>query len=425
MTDHNHFQGIEWLGMGFRVPRHWEIVRHSVNPEKGHLAFVDRRHQRLLWSWAASPAIPDTRQLLADYQARDLETSETCRFESLEPTSSWRGYRCLDSSPEKTRAVRYDHGAGRWVEITLTWPEGLERQCEQQILDSFRMQAPAEPQHWQAFQLSVTAPAGWTLERARVKPADVSFRFGHGRQKALVRRRGMADVWFDGDLRAFLRQHVPERIQDVETRTCASREAVFGTSREPGTRLKRVLKRLRRRKDLVWLDSEARALIQVTTLAPQQDPLEPDMFEAETANQGTGSAPQPGRQATQEESGLTWAGVLDAVPMHNQAARTEASDKDATVVYVPVRKRWFNGPPFTWLLPLRNEKRYVLDPVGAEVWRACDGRTTVEAIVEGFARRHRVTFHEARVQVLQFMKSLMENAMLVAVSQPQARRTAP
>lgn len=57
-----------------------------------------------------------------------------------------------------------------------------------------------------------------------------------------------------------------------------------------------------------------------------------------------------------------------------------------------------------------------LDCLGAEVLRACDGRKTVEEIVDEFAASHRLTFHEARLGVMQFLKVLMQhNAVGLAV----------
>jgi hypothetical protein len=79
---------------------------------------------------------------------------------------------------------------------------------------------------------------------------------------------------------------------------------------------------------------------------------------------------------------------------------------------VPIRRRfWLTG--LAWFLPFRKEKGIALDAVGSTVWVACDGRRRVEEIVEGFAARHQLRFHEARLSVGQFLRSLVERNLLV------------
>jgi hypothetical protein len=70
-------------------------------------------------------------------------------------------------------------------------------------------------------------------------------------------------------------------------------------------------------------------------------------------------------------------------------------------------------PPLTWLLPLSRERVVALDAVGREVWQACDGQRTVEEIVEEFAARHRLSFHAARLSVLQFLQQLTRRGIVV------------
>jgi hypothetical protein len=69
--------------------------------------------------------------------------------------------------------------------------------------------------------------------------------------------------------------------------------------------------------------------------------------------------------------------------------------------------------PLSWALPFRPEKGVALDQLGTEVWRACDGARTVERIIDEFAERHRVRFHEARNSVVSFLHSLLQRNLLV------------
>ncbi len=116
--------------------------------------------------------------------------------------------------------------------------------------------------------------------------------------------------------------------------------------------------------------------------------------------------------------------LLDAVPTPNAAVRAERRG-DAVVLWVPLQRRWYNQGALRWLLPLRGEKGYALDRLGREVWEACDGDRTLERIVEDFARRHRVRFHEARVAVLTFLRTLVERRLVALVGPAPAGAAAP
>jgi hypothetical protein len=123
---------------------------------------------------------------------------------------------------------------------------------------------------------------------------------------------------------------------------------------------------------------------------------------------GTKSTPRRGFP------GLSHEQLLAAVPAPNAALRSEPRG-DAIRLWVPVQRRWWLQKPLGWFLPLRREKGIELDRVGSEVWRACDGRRSVEQIVEGFAGRHQLGFHAARLPVVQFLQSLVERNLIALI----------
>lgn len=115
---------------------------------------------------------------------------------------------------------------------------------------------------------------------------------------------------------------------------------------------------------------------------------------------------------------LSHAQLLAAVPTPNGAVRCE-SRGDSLLLWVPLQQRWWLQRSLGWLLPVRREKGISLDLIGSEVWRACDGESTVEQIVAAFAERHQLRFHEARAAVSEFLGSLVaRNLMVLAVSAP-------
>jgi hypothetical protein len=106
--------------------------------------------------------------------------------------------------------------------------------------------------------------------------------------------------------------------------------------------------------------------------------------------------------------------ILALVPGHNQAIRVELRD-DGLIVWTRIQKRWWMGPPLGWLLPFRSEKGVALDVIGREVFEACDGKRSLECIIEEFAQRHRVRFYEAKQSVVTFVRWLLERKIIYLV----------
>jgi hypothetical protein len=109
------------------------------------------------------------------------------------------------------------------------------------------------------------------------------------------------------------------------------------------------------------------------------------------------------------------ADVLDVVPVANCALRIERQG-EGLLLWVPLRPRWWMGPPLGWILPFRREKGLALDALGRQVFEACNGKSTIERIVEGFAARHQLRFHEARQLVLTFLRMLVERKVVALLA---------
>jgi hypothetical protein len=108
--------------------------------------------------------------------------------------------------------------------------------------------------------------------------------------------------------------------------------------------------------------------------------------------------------------------MLVAVPRHNTAAEvSERKDRTVAVTVQTRRPPFLRRPPLSWMVPVHQRRTAVLDHLGAEVWRLCDGRRTVEQIVDRFAGAHGLTFHEARVAVTEYLRTLMQRGALAVV----------
>lgn len=106
--------------------------------------------------------------------------------------------------------------------------------------------------------------------------------------------------------------------------------------------------------------------------------------------------------------------LLDAVAVKNEAVR-EADRDGMLVLHVPIRKTWYNVPPFSWVMPYRPERGFAMDQLGAWVWQHCDGEQTIEHMIEAFAAKHKLRFHEARLAITSFLQSMVERGIVVLV----------
>ena len=111
----------------------------------------------------------------------------------------------------------------------------------------------------------------------------------------------------------------------------------------------------------------------------------------------------------------SWKQMLTARAVHNAAARVVDEDGCDVAVYVKSVRPWYVFPPISWIVPHRAERASVLDRIGSQVWRWCDGERTVEDIIDAFADEYALTFHEARVAVTGYIKSLVQRGVLAIV----------
>ncbi|HEY2404535.1 MAG TPA: hypothetical protein VGI10_00925 [Polyangiaceae bacterium] len=249
-------QRIDWLGLGLRVPTDWEIIRHSSNPERGALVFVDRRHERLRVSWTECQKEPDLERLIADFtKAKGLESvgplwrraDGTLGFAHRVSHGRWA-----------TRSVRYHPLERRLVELELYAND--ERQANElthSVLESFS--TTAEAFGLSAFGLSIAGPAGMELTQADVRPMDVRVELSVvesklARTRVSVRKMGAADTWFSGDYRALLERQGPTQYyRSFSTTVVREHDALSAQGRERGPFFQRALGQLATLQALVWL----------------------------------------------------------------------------------------------------------------------------------------------------------------------------
>ena len=119
--------------------------------------------------------------------------------------------------------------------------------------------------------------------------------------------------------------------------------------------------------------------------------------------------------------GASWKQMLAARPVQNAAANVERTDADSLKITVQKQKPRFMVPPLSWVMTPKLYRTVVLAGLGREIWDLCDGSRTVEEVVDAFADRYRLSFHESRAAVTGYMKLLVQRGALAMVVSPPTR----
>jgi len=113
---------------------------------------------------------------------------------------------------------------------------------------------------------------------------------------------------------------------------------------------------------------------------------------------------------------ISWKKMLQVIPVKNESARFEQVDSSGIKVTVQKKKPKYLIPPLSWIIKMKLEKTIQLDEIGAFLLNLCDGKNTIENIIDSFAEQYQLSFHEARVSITDYIKSLMERGILAIAS---------
>ena len=103
---------------------------------------------------------------------------------------------------------------------------------------------------------------------------------------------------------------------------------------------------------------------------------------------------------------------MSSIPFRNEGVRTTELGGDKLSVSMPLTHGQL-GRLFRRVLPLSNERNLELDRLGRELYDLCDGRRTVEEIVDIYIERWKLSFFEARGLVLSFLRSLVQKNLVL------------
>ncbi len=104
---------------------------------------------------------------------------------------------------------------------------------------------------------------------------------------------------------------------------------------------------------------------------------------------------------------------LAVVPVRNGACEAAAMGAEVRIRMRLRIPRWI--APLIRLARLPTQRTYVLVGIGREAWDAIDGKQTLADVIEAFAERHRLSFHESRALLLTYLSTLAARGLVVMV----------
>lgn len=419
----HRLKSIHWMGISLCVPSDWEIRRHGISPEAGSLVFVDRRIQRMEVIWQRPAKEPDVAQTVN--HAMDAVGNEhpDTHVSSHLPSriSGWQGF-VYGDSPRVYRALTYHAEWNVLLQVTLSLDGSREEThtgCRDLLASVTVNAAPDKATRWRAFGIDCRVPEAWTLLEAKVNPMDVRLKFDCGNKRRVVktrsiyeiRRMGMAQDWFDGDLYSFAKSRAAGAHPHVLTESEGQPEIVRVEASQGRFFFLGGLGPKDRQHLRIWKDPEVNSMFVISLSNPGLGGVTLDAARVESCALSPNMTPHvicPSLISDPAKGDP----LLDAVPVRNQEVTLEREGAGA-VLRAPLRKRWWMKPPFGWFFPFRDSRGFGVDAYGIEVWEACDGDRTIKGICERFAAAHAVSFGEARVAVYQFLQTLTKRELIV------------
>lgn len=106
--------------------------------------------------------------------------------------------------------------------------------------------------------------------------------------------------------------------------------------------------------------------------------------------------------------------MLSAIPNHNTAAKVVEKNGCVKVIIKNIRPAYL-VPPISWFVPYKPQREITLDPLGTYLWKLCDGKKTVENLIDQFKDEYELTFHEAKTCVTDYLRKLVQRGILAVV----------
>ena len=423
-----------WRGIALEHPPDWELVSATAGQQPARCVFADRRYERLKVQWRSMAFEPQLKKMLEEKalkQERDFKT-----VSNLPP--GWHGIEEKVSDGLVVHAGRFFQETSLFMEAILLWPVlgKRDRRLENSVLSGMGP-APDQPDGrtlWRAMGLRVKTDPQRQLLKTMLDGGHQAWAFGSRPDRPAdlgVRRIALPKYWLHAPLEDWLKLQLDDewKIENLRRTTCNGHTAARMTSsRQAGAR-DRLGGRRRLRTDLAWQCSREERVyhVQYEETRAGHDLRIPDDLEVACC------APSPPSLKTREPkrtigkksksaANVTALDILESVPIKNTAIKLCPGNRGGAMAEVALRHPWFLRGPIRWLFPVPETRRVALDAAGMAVLDLCDGKRTVERVIEDFARRHRLSFREAQTAAMDYLRQLSERGIVVIAGMTEDRR---
>jgi hypothetical protein len=115
--------------------------------------------------------------------------------------------------------------------------------------------------------------------------------------------------------------------------------------------------------------------------------------------------------ARQSKKRFTLEDTLNAKPVRNETVKEKKWDDGQTFLVIPRKDaRWVRI--FSRIFYIPEERKISLDEIGAWVWSKCDGRISVNGMIDELAGKFNLKRKEAEVSLLKYLKNLGEKRLI-------------
>jgi hypothetical protein len=112
-----------------------------------------------------------------------------------------------------------------------------------------------------------------------------------------------------------------------------------------------------------------------------------------------------------------WLEVLRALPVRNSRLEWSEDEQGLVTLRVPQRQdRWVRF--LNRIASAPAHKQVVLDEIGSDVWRLCDGTSNVEAIVRALMKKYKLSRREVELSLSLYLKQLAKRRYLALALAP-------
>ena len=405
-----------WHGVSLAHPADWELTSATVARGPCRLVFADRRCERMTVRWQTMKYVPNLARALEQREKADGKTRE---LRDLPP--GWRGVLATGENGATVHAGRFFDGVRVLLEVILAWRDAWEPETANRIFSLADVDAgKGATMAWEAMGIRADIPRGYRMVRfcSEVGLVEWTFRAEGDKGGDLsLARLGVPNYWLKAPLAKWMESQLEKGRMVSDTRAIVrnghpgaevvSRAAVKGWERLTG--------RQNVQCDAAWLcPVENRVYhLRYGEVRAGGRPVPPAALHVECCQEPfSQSATMHTPCAVSEAIPPGSADILAAVPKVNLAARIARGNNGEVLATVPLRRPRFLVPPLSWILPYSDSRRVRLDTLGAAILDLCDGKRSLEGIMERFAAENKLTFREAQVPVVQFIRMLTERGVV-------------